>query len=194
MFLVSKWIGASISMSPQNFLSPIEQKLLLGIAFLLCCLFFINLAEKTIAHYNEAVKNEQIERRDLANRNERISFSGCNPCKGTSIYEFILALQFLTVPLLFLPLLKRGLRLFFFSTFLTSFTLLGFISWMYYSYHYRKMEEVFRISDTTFNTYLFFGSTFLEFIIFIILSILFVLQISILTRFVIEKFQAKILS
>lgn len=174
-------------------LSQTEHRLFLGITLLICCLFFINLTEKTVAGYNTTIQNEQTEKRDLANTNERINLSGCFPCT-TPIHETILPLQFLTLPFIFLSLLKRHLGTLILSFSLTSFTLFGYVSWINYTYYSRIAAENFHFMNMPFNNYLLLNSTVLDFILFLMLSVLCILQISILLRFVIEKFQAKILT
>ncbi len=178
-------------MSSNILLSPTEQKILLVIGFIICSLYFINLSDKFITDYNEVVESEQNEKMYFSNNEQRPSFSGCNPCI-TPFYVTILGFQFLTIPLLFLSLLRRKFELFVFSTLLTFVTFIGYVSWMFYSYNVRKENGVFYLENTTFNSYLLYNSSIWEFILFLLLSILFILQISAFLRFTIEKIQAKI--
>lgn len=178
-------------MSSKILLSPIEHKILLVMGFLICSLYFTNLSDKAIAIYNKNVEDEQIEKRNFANNEENISFSFSN-CYSIPIYETVLALQILTIPLLLLLIRKQHFARFLSSLFLTFFILFGYINWMIFSYTARKSNENFQIEETTFNTYILYQSTVLEFVLFLIVAILFVLQSAILLRFVIEKFQAKI--
>jgi|GEM_PF-3508647 len=178
-------------MTPDELLSPVEHKLFFGIAFLLCCLFFVNLTNKTIAAYNESVENAQIQKRDYADNKPRISF-GLYCLISRPIYEVILGLQFFTNPLLFLLFLQRKFGRFVFSVLLASFTFYGYVSWMIYTYRATKSDELFYRADVAFNSYLLYNSTVLEFILFLTFAVLLVLQAVVLTRFAIEKFQARI--
>ncbi|HEX8247987.1 MAG TPA: hypothetical protein VF599_07435 [Pyrinomonadaceae bacterium] len=178
-------------MTPDKLLSPSEHKLFFGIAFLICCLFFVNLTNKTINSYNEAIENAQIEKRYAANSKPKISF-GIYCLNSTPLYEVILALQFFTNPLLLLLFLKRKAGRFICAGLLAAFTFSGYVGWIIYTYRARKSDESFYRADTSFNDYLLYNSTFPEFILFLIFAVLLVLQICVLTRFVIEKFQARI--
>ncbi len=178
-------------MSSDTLLSPIEHKLLLVIGVLICSLYFITLSDKFITNYNEAVENEQIEKLYFSNNEQRPNFSGCNPCV-TPIYKIILGFQFLTIPFLFFTLLKRRVIFFVISTFLTFFTFFGYVSWMFFTYSVRRENEVFHTENITLNTYLLYNSTIWELNLFLLISILFILQIYVFSRFTIEKFQTKI--
>jgi len=179
-------------MTPDKLLSPSEHKLFFGIAFLLCCLFFVNLTNKAVDRYNESVENGQMQKRDYANNQRKISFGLYDCLYSTPIYEVVLALQFFTNPLLFLLFLKRRLGRFVCSFLLAFFTFSGYIGWLIYTYEARKSDEHFyRLADG-FNSYLLYNSTVLEFILFLIFAILLILQAAVLTRFVIEKIQARI--
>ena len=178
-------------MSLNILLSPIEHKMLLVIGFLICSIYFINLSAKFITNYNDAVENEHIEKLYFSNNEKRPNFSGCNHCV-TPIYTTVLGLQFLIIPLLFLSLLNKSFEFFVFSTLLTFVTFFGYISWMSYTYVVRRENGVFHTEDITFNNYLLHNSTMWELILFLLLSVLFLLQISAFLRFTIEKFQAKI--
>lgn len=179
-------------MSSNILLSPIEHKILLVLGFLICSLYFVSLSDKFITNYNKAVESEQIEKGKVANNEERISF-GLSHCYSTPIYETILGLQIFTIPLLVLSLWKPNFARFVSSVLLTSFILFGYVGWMIFSYTGRKSNDFFfRVEDTTFNTYIFFQSTVLEFILFLAIALLFIIQLAILLRFAIEKLQAKI--
>ena len=178
-------------MQHRYLLSQSENKLLISFVFLICCLFYGNLIDKTISDYNQAAIAKQIEKQEEANKVEKISFSDCHPCV-TLVYEILVSLQFFFNPFIFFLLLAKRNYLFLTSTVFTSFSLLGFVTWMLFSYESRKINELFVISETTLNTYILYKSTALEAVLFLLFSTLFVLQISVLLRFVIEKFQAKI--
>lgn len=178
-------------MTPDKLFSPVEHKIFFGIAFLLCCLFFVNLTSKTVAGYNESVERTQIQKRDYANNEWNISFGMC-VFKNIRAYDLILGLQFFTNPLLLLLFLKRNFRTFVFSALLASFTFYGYFSWMIDSHQARKHAGLLSLEDTTFNSYLLYNSTVPDFILFLTFAVLLVLQAAVLTRFAIEKFQARI--
>lgn len=175
------------NISSNNFFSPTEQKLLLGIAILMCCLFFANFGSKIIENHNRKAELKQIENET----GQKIEFSGCYPCV-TPIFEHIIFLQLIAFPLIFLFLTKRRIGYFISSTFLASYIFFGYLNWIGWSYYIRTSVDDAHFVDASFYNYLFINSTFLDLIVFLILAILLVLQISILLRFVIEKFQAKI--
>lgn len=179
-------------MTPNELLSPSEHKLFFGIAFLICCLFFINLTNKTIDSYNEAVEKAQIEKRAAADNKPKISFGLYHCFYSTPFYEVILALQFFTNPLLLLLFLKRGTGRFIGSGLLAAFTFSGYAGWLIRTFEAIRYDELFYRADISFNNYLLYNSTAAEFILFLIFAVLLVLQICVLTRFVIEKFQARI--
>jgi hypothetical protein len=88
--------------------------------------------------------------------------------------------------------LKRNFRSFIFSALLASFTFYGYVSWLVESREARKYSDFSNLQDTTFNSYLFYDSTVLEFILFLTFAVLLILQAAVLARFVIGKFQARI--
>lgn len=178
-------------MTPDKLISPAEHKLFLVIAFLLGCLCFINITGKNIHYYNWQVEREQIEKRDSANNVEKLRFSDCSFGRPP-VQLLVFGLQFLCHPLLFILFLKRTRARFIFSVLTTAFVFLGYADWLISSYQMRKSGAFFYIADTTFNTYLLYNSTVLEFILFLLFAVLLVLQLFVLSRFVIEKFQAKI--
>ncbi len=172
-------------------LSPVEHKILITIALLICSFYFINVSNKIIDIYNETVINEQIEKQKAANNEKNISF-GFSHCYSTPLYELILALQFFTIPLLYFSLRKQSFKAYLFSLFLSGFTLFGYICWMIDTYIFRKASERFVEENITFNTFILYQSTILEFALFLTFGILFIVQSGVLLRFVIEKFQVKI--
>src|SRR5437868_1914986 len=113
-------------MPSNELLSSTEQKLLAGIAFLICFLYFANLADKIIGQYNETVRQTQIEKRETANGAEQISF-GIYCGTGSALYEVIIGLQIFLAPLLFGCLSSRKTGHFLFSILLTSLALLGYL-------------------------------------------------------------------
>jgi len=178
-------------MPSKTLLSPVEHKILFALGLLICSFYFVNLSNKIVATYNEAVKTEQIEKRKEADNERPISF-GFSHCYSPPIYELILLLQFLTVPIIVFLLGKQQFAGFLTSLVLTSLTLFGYICWMIDSFLIRKYSEVFREENISFNTYILYQSTVLEFVLFLAFTILFILHFAILLRFVIEKFHAKI--
>lgn len=178
-------------MTPDKLISPAEHKLFLGIAFLICCLCFINIINKNIDDYNWRVEREQIEKRDTANNVEKIRFSDCSFGRPL-IQTLVFGLQFLCHPLLFLLFLRRTGARFIFSVPASAFAFAGYADWLISSYSSIRHGAYFDVEKTTFNTYLLYNSTVLEFILFLLFAVLVVLQFFVLSRFVIEKFQAKI--
>ena len=171
-----------------NSISPIQHKILLVIAFFICCIFFSNIADKFIEKYNIEVKYEQIRKRDSPNsKGGKLDLSG----GPLSLHFEILNLQFLIVPFLFILFIKRHIAFLFVSTSLNSFLLYAYFCWLIQTLtnpHYPNI-----ITDSpSFSEFFLFGSTFLELILMILITSLFIFQTFILIRFVIEQFQVKI--
>lgn len=181
-------------MLPKILLSPIEHKILLGFVFSICCIFYINLSNRVIESYNEDVRFEQNQNQNEANnpKTKNLKFAIYDNPRALMIYEFIFWLQFLTLPLSFFLLRKQKLKRFIFSTVLTSFTFLSFLNWAFSTFNLNAWAEIPISKNLNFNNYVFHDSNFLEFFLFILVSILLTLQLSILFRFVCEKFQVKI--
>ena len=181
-------------MLPKTLLSPIEHKILLGFVFSVCCVFYINLLNRVTESYNEDVIFEQNQNQNEANnpKTKNLKFSIYANPRPLIIYEFIFRLQFLTLPISFFFLRKQKLNRFVFSTILTSFTFLSFLNWAFSTFNLNAWSEMGISKNSNFNNYVFHDSNFLEFSLFILISILLTLQISILFRFVCEKFQVKI--
>lgn len=178
-------------MSSKLPLSPVEHKILIAIGFLLCGFYFTNISDKAIATYNETVKSEQIEKERIANNHRGFSFEVC-VFRSTPLYEKVLLFQFLLIPFLLLLLKKQMFASFIFSQMLTAFILFGYVGWIFETYDLMQSNDFLREENVSFNNYLLFQSTVLEFVLFLIFATLLVIQSALLMRFVVERFQAKI--
>ena len=180
-------------MLSNSVISSIEHKMFLAIALLICCLFFTNLFTKPIAEYNESFRTVQIVKSNSNDTNERIQLSGCYPCT-TPFFITMLQFQILVLPVIFFSLFKRHLGNIFFSFILSLFILLGYAGWIEHTYYTIIYLENNHTLNSHFYNYFFLDSTILDFILFLMLSVLCILQFLVLMRFVIEKFQAKMLT
>lgn len=169
-------------------LSSIEHKLLVVIALLICCLYFANLTNKAVEDYNNSVQRAEAFKAETDGTDEeKISIAVCY-FNSPKPHEIILGFQILLAPLLLVCLLSRKPVGFIASTLLSSLMLFGFLSWLYRTYSAIKFNRSFSLEHTSLNDFLFYNSTNLEAISFLVYSILFVLQISILTRFLYSRF------
>jgi hypothetical protein len=181
-------------MSTETLFLKTEQRLLLNLVLLICFAFSYNLCDKAVLKYNEEIKAEQEHLKWRANNpNARqISFGLYDLAPVMPSWYLLYLLHFFTTPLSYLLLKTQRVREFIFSTFLTVLTFLGFVSWAYDTFRFIKYEEGISWENVSFNQYILHQSTPLEFVVFIFISVLLILQISILFRFVAERFQAKI--
>lgn len=174
-------------MSFKSLLSSTEQKLLSTFALLICGLYFTNLADKAVASYNRSVRAAEAAQANIANGFEQISF-GFSCHYVTPIYETLLVFQFLFIPLIYYWLSLRRTGGFVFSTLLTALTLSGYCGWLYRTFSAIKFDRSYDLAHTSLHGFLFFNSTSPEFVLFLALSALFILQISILIRFALIEF------
>ncbi len=170
-------------------LSSTEQKLFAGIALLICCLCFANLTNKIIDAYNRAVEAAEATRVIDANNGEQITFAA-DCFHYVPLYESILSLQYILAPLLFGYLLNRKKGGFVISMLLTLLMVSGYLGWLYRTYSAIKSNRSYSLENTNLKDFLFYNSTTLEFCLFFAFSVLFILQISILARCVVNRFAA----
>jgi hypothetical protein len=181
-------------MSSDYLLSPAESKFLRGFILLLCLIFTYNLLNKAVDKYNEEVRwsQERNERRANNPNTREISFGIYDISSGLPLWYLLYGLQFFTTPFSYFLLKKQKLNHFVISTFFTFLTFASFSAWTYDTFSFLKYEETTLLKDKGFNQYILYDSTLLEFVLFLSISALLIVQISILLRFVIEKFPAKI--
>jgi hypothetical protein len=101
-------------------------------------------------------------------------------------------IQIILIPLLAIFIFKQNKFIFSFIVSLISSFL--YFYWVLETFWGRKTFYSFDLANETFNTYLMADSSVLEFVQFLLISIIFVAQTIFLSRFTIEKFQAKIFS
>lgn len=171
--------------------SPLEHKILFAFALLICCFYFINISNKFISDYNQAVQSEQLGKQRIANGEKVYSFN-LSGGYGSPLYEIVLTFQFLTIPLLCFFIKRKTFATFIFSLLLTALTLFGYIGWMIATYKLRESSRNFIEDDFSFHSNILFQSTVWDLILFLAFGILFVVFSAVLMRFAFEKFQAKI--
>jgi hypothetical protein len=180
-----------IKMLFNNFVSKSEHKLLLGLFLTIFCLFYTHLSVSEIEFYNDTVKEEQTEKQHIADTlpNERISFSNC--VFAPPFHTQLFWIQLFTNPLILLLLWKPKVSLFAVSFVLNLVTTLSLLSWNHRNYFSYLLGENFWLKDSQFG---YFGllSHLTAFFLAVLSSIFVILQICILIRFTIEKFQAKL--
>lgn len=178
---------------PKTFVSNTERRLMLLLMVLITCAYYLNLETKAVDSYNKSVKYEQESRRDLANHPQQGSPSFGIYCSGgVPFWEVLFTFQFFTNPFCCFLLRKACFKRYLISLFFTGLSFICFIFWGLATYAAYQNAEVLSPSELSFNKLLFYGSTRIEFSLFIILAIFIVLQFFILLRFTLERFQAKI--
>lgn len=176
-------------MSPKTLLSPVENKLLLGLFLTVCCVFYIHCADNIIEGYNSEVKFQQVEKQSRANYARTSMFSHCT--FGTPISVQIFWLQFFTNPILFFLLRKPKASRFIISIVINSVILFSLSAWNLRNYEGYVLNDAFWLHKTPYG-YFGLSSHFTAFILAVLLFVFLILQFSIIVRFVIEKFQAKL--
>ena len=178
----------------KTFVSIVERRLLLLLMISISCAYYLTLETKAIEKYNESIRYEQEQKRLLADNPKITSPSfGLSDCNsGAAPWEWLYALQFFTNPISCFLLRKETLRKFLCAMFLNSITLFSFLAWSFQTFSILKSIEQLPESIQTFNQFVLYDSTKLEFCLFLLVGICFVAQWFILMRFVVEKFQAKI--
>jgi hypothetical protein len=182
-------------MTSQTLLSPIEQKLLLNFVLLICFVYFYNLSDKAVFNYNKEVRTSQERMAYQANKPDngsKLSFGIYDCYSSTPLWYLLYWLQFFTTPLSYLLLKTQKTGRFILSTFFTFLTFLSFTAWLYETFLFHKYLEGDYLKNESFNRYILFDSTFLELALFPLIFFLLFLQLSIIFRFTVEKFQAKI--
>lgn len=174
-----------------------ERSILIVIALLMCFTFYKDISNKIIESYNQYVGYEQqckLYKANHPNDKEQFHYTPYDHCGGgLSLWELIIRLQFITNPILLLLLKRQTLKAFSFSTFLNLLTFLSYFAWAYGSYRSKKINNYF-LSETNigFGDYIFPYSNSLQQFSFVLIAVLLVLQLFILTRFLMEKFNGKI--
>ncbi len=179
-------------MSQANLFSASERSILIIITLLMCFTFYQDISNKIIDSYNENVKLEQLRLLNRANNTEDFHFTLYDPCRSFSLWEFLIALQFFTNPIV--PVLLRSQKpgRFIFALFINSLTFLAYFAWAYNAFHSMVLNQFYIIQPVNFGGYLFPQSTMLQQFSFVLVSFLLILQIFILARFLLEKFDPKV--
>lgn len=180
-------------MMPTDFISATERHLLFTFALIIVCTLYLNMGYKVINNYNESVRVEQEKKRDKANNSGKSGPSFAIDCNnGTAPWEFLYLLQYITAPISCFLFRKTVFRQFLISLFLSLFSFLAFLLWCLGTFVGYKSIESFPDNIESINQFLLYDSTGLEFVLSILVTIFFALQIFVLLRFVIEKFHVKI--
>ena len=168
-----------------------ECKLLLCLILTITCMFYVHCFINTVEEYNEKVRIEQSEKLYLANTlpSERFSFSAC--VFAPPFYTQIFWIQFFTNPLLFLFLRKPKSSALFLSIILTFVMTLSLLSWIRRSYIDYFLNDMYWLHKMPYGY--FSATSHISEVILAILSCAFlIIQIWMLFRYAVEKFQLKI--
>ena len=99
-------------------------------------------------------------------------------------------LQLFLIPLLVIFIFKQNKFIFsIIVSFVSSFL---YFYWVIETFWGRRKYELFDLTTETFNSYLLANSSILEFVQFLLVTIIFLAQMIFLSRFTIENFHAKI--
>jgi len=180
-------------MKSEFLFTALERKLLLSILSFSFCVFCLNIGHKITESYNEEIKFEQIQKRDLAKTtNLQIRFNVSDSSSPAVIYQLIYWSQLFLLPLSYYFLRKQKIGGFIFSTFFHFAGLFSVSCWAYSTYTLYSFNELVHQRNNSFGDYLLHGSNPLDFLFLGLIATLFIMQISILLRFAVGKFQAKI--
>lgn len=180
-------------MFAKTLFSETESKLLLGLILTIAFVFYINLGNKTIDDYNQKVLSEQTKKRIAADHPHKPTVSfGLYSCYSTPFWYLLYGLQFFTNPISFFLIRVKSIGSFIASFIFTFVTFYCFSMWLYQTFKYLTIEESLLHEEFSFNQWVLYQSTKLEFVVFLLISILLVIQTFILLRLVTERFQTKI--
>lgn len=174
-------------------LSTIEFRLLVGFSALVLLLGIIRTIDATIVENNRNFEKAQSEKVIEAGDQPKISFTGCNPC-GEPAFKTIIALQVAFLVISLGCLFFRNLGLFIISTASLLLVIYGYINWIIYSYQAVIGSEIFDYRNTTVTNYILVQSTTLDFILFLAVSVLLIVQVAILIRVAGERIYARLIS
>lgn len=173
------------------FISNNERKLLLFLIFTAFILIYYDFISQIIQNYNQQVADTQRELLLDANEPNRIKFTYCN-LGGRTAHEILFWLQLLTIPSIYLCLQSNRFSCFVISIPLNIVGLFSYFAWFITSIQSLKYTETQVFRNQSIAQTLFYKINNLELLLLAILTVLFIFQIFILLRFVIERFQAKI--
>ena len=166
-------------------LSNIEFKLLLGLFCVVLFVGVIRIAEVSINLYNHSVAEAQLDQKRVAEGSPKIEFSGCNPCTSYP-HQTIIPLQMILLPFAFWCLKLRGTCSFILSTSLLLLVFYGYIDWLKNTYKINVIREYFDFENTWMWNYLFYNASVFDFILFLGISVLTVVQTAVLIRYTMQ--------
>ena len=176
-------------MTANSLVSQSERKLLLCLILTINCVFYAHCVIKTVEEHNEKVRIEQSEKLFLANTspNERPQFSAC--VFAPPVYTQIFWIQFFTNPLLFFFLRKpSAISL---SSIITFIMTLSLLSWIRRNYVDYLLDDMYWLHETPYG-YFSITSHISEVVLAVLGCAFLFVQIWILFRYAVEKFQLKI--
>lgn len=180
---------------PKTFVSTAERRLMLLLMVLITCTYYLTLENKAVENYNQSIKYEQERKRDLADnppKRNSISFGFSNCHYGTPFRYLFYGLQFFTNPLACFLLRKGTFKRFSAALLFNFITFTSFIAWSFEAFTIYKVTERLPEKIESLHQFVLYDSTETEFALSIFVGICFVVQMFVLLRFVLEKFQAKI--
>ena len=178
-------------MTHNKILSTTERKLLLCLFLTICCVFYAHVADNLIDSHNAAIRSEQIEKQGIADNGARVSMFSCGYSIPPPFYVQLFWLQFFTNPIMFFLLKESKPGSLIFSLFINSVMTFSVLAWNLRNYDSYLYNQAYGLHKTTLG-YFGLSSHRLAFILAVLSFIFLVLQFSIIVRFAVERFQAKI--
>lgn len=171
---------------------PSERKILLIISFLMCLFYCAHLTDSLLGVYNSIVAAEEWDAMKLAEDPAYVkSLTFICPARGGTPWWLALQLQWITGPIIFFIFFyAKKVKFFIVALLINSITFWGYYSWMMESYRSRRYTNLG--DDIPFGDILLSGSSLFEPYLFLFVSLLLILQLFFLARFVMKKFNAKL--
>ena len=172
-------------------LSTLEYKLLIGLFGITLLVCSVRTSQWAMAEYNRSVESAEYEKKREALGHDKITFSLCNPC-GPKAYEIIIRWQILILSLAFVFFIIRNPISILFSQFVLGIILYGYFDWARLTREIVLYSEPFELKSINFTTYYLYNSTYLDHLLFLLTSTLFLMSAAVLLRFVTPKVCARL--
>ena len=178
-------------MTTNSLISQSERKLLLCLILTINCVFYAHCVINTVEEYNEKVRIEHSEKLFLVNTSphERPQFSAC--FFAPPVYTQLFWIQFFTNPLLFFFLRKPKPLALFFTSIITIVITLSLLSWIRRNYVDYLLDDMYWLHKTYYG-YFSMTSHISEIVLAVLSCAFLFVQLWILFRYAVEKFQLKI--
>jgi hypothetical protein len=171
-------------------ISDLEYKLF--ISFFALTLFFsvVRTSDLVILAYNQSVERAEREKERIANNSPKIVFSHC--IFNTRNYEMLIPAQLLFLAAAFGLSFVRKPSFWVASMHGPIIMVYAYFDWHRDTYFAIVGSESDSFANTSFKSYLLYGSSMMDFVIFIAISVLLLLQGSVLVRFAVERIHARL--